>query len=33
VSEEECAIGFDAVDEDQNGTIEFSEFVAWWTDR
>lgn len=32
-SQEECDIGFEAIDRDANGTIEFREFSRWWSDR
>jgi len=28
---EDCQIGFDEIDSDRDGGIEFDEFVAWWT--
>ncbi len=28
---EECEIGFDQMDSNRNGAIEFDEFLAWWT--
>jgi Ca2+-binding EF-hand superfamily protein len=30
MSEEEVAIGFDAIDTDEDGLIDFNEFLAWW---
>ena len=33
MSASEIATGLQALDEDGNGTIEFDEFVAWWTNR
>jgi calmodulin len=30
---QECEIGFDEIDTDRDGAIEFDEFFAWWTDR
>lgn len=30
MSEEEVAIGFDEIDTDDDGLIDFDEFVAWW---
>ncbi|HLZ96513.1 MAG TPA: EF-hand domain-containing protein [Steroidobacteraceae bacterium] len=30
---EECQIGFDEIDTDRDGLIDFQEFIAWWTDR
>jgi calmodulin len=33
MSDEEMAIGLSVVDADGNGTIEFDEFAAWWTDN
>ena len=32
-TEEELAMGLQAVDTNSNGKIEFSEFVAWWENR
>jgi len=31
ISEEEARIGFEEIDTDRDGAIEFDEFVAWWT--
>ena len=28
---EECEVGFDQMDSNRNGAIEFDEFLAWWT--
>ncbi len=33
VSPDELEAGMDALDENNNGKIEFDEFVAWWADR
>lgn len=33
VSAEEARIGFDEIDIDNDGVIEFDEFIAWWGDR
>jgi calmodulin len=33
LSEDEQLLAFDATDGDEDGTIGFDEFVAWWTDR
>ena len=33
VTSEECEIGFDSIDTNRDGEIDFDEFVAWWTDR
>ena len=33
VSDTEARIGFDEIDADDDGTISFDEFVAWWRDR
>ena len=33
VTSEECEIGFDTIDTNRDGAIEFDEFLAWWTDR
>jgi calmodulin len=30
---EELRIGFDEIDTDDDGAIEFDEFAAWWTDK
>jgi Ca2+-binding EF-hand superfamily protein len=32
MTSEECEIGFDAIDTNRDGAIEFDEFYAWWTD-
>ena len=32
-SEEELNLGFDAIDENGSGTIDFHEFKGWWIDR
>ena len=31
VSDQESRIGFQSVDTDHDGSIDFEEFVAWWT--
>jgi Ca2+-binding EF-hand superfamily protein len=31
VTATECEIGFDAIDTNRDGAIEFDEFFAWWT--
>lgn len=33
MSAEEAHIGFQIIDTDNNGTIEFAEFLAWWHSR
>jgi calmodulin len=33
ITTEECQIGFDEIDSNRDGSIDFNEFVAWWTDR
>ena len=33
VTAEECEIGFDEIDRDRDGAINFDEFFTWWTDR
>jgi calmodulin len=33
ITAEECQIGFDEIDRDRDGAIDFSEFLAWWTER
>lgn len=33
VPDDEIGTGLAIVDEDANGTIEFDEFVHWWTHR
>ena len=30
---EEMALGFDAIDTNCNGVIEFSEFIDWWKNQ
>jgi Ca2+-binding EF-hand superfamily protein len=30
---EEIQIGFDSIDTNRDGAIEFEEFLAWWTER
>ena len=32
-SQEQLDIGFDEIDSDNDGYIEFEEFVAWWEGR
>lgn len=29
----EAVIGFSLIDVDENGTIEFGEFAAWWAEQ
>jgi calmodulin len=33
MSDEELRIGFEALDTDGNGRIDFDEFARWWNDR
>lgn len=33
VTTEECQVGFDEIDTDRDGAIEFNEFEAWWSGR
>jgi len=33
ITAEECSIGFDEIDTNRDGAIQFDEFHAWWTDR
>ncbi|MEZ5566651.1 MAG: EF-hand domain-containing protein [Gammaproteobacteria bacterium] len=33
VSDAEARVGFDEVDSDDDGAINFDEFVAWWRDH
>jgi len=33
VTAEECQIGFDEIDRDRDGAINFDEFFTWWTER
>ncbi len=33
VTEDECRIGFAELDADQDGRIDFNEFVTWWNER
>jgi Ca2+-binding EF-hand superfamily protein len=33
ITTDECQIGFDEIDSDRDGGIDFNEFVAWWTER
>jgi calmodulin len=30
---EECRIGFEQIDANGDGAIEFDEFAAWWTEQ
>lgn len=30
MSEDEARIGFDEIDTDDDGSIDFEEFLAWW---
>jgi len=32
ITAEECEIGFDEIDANRDGAIEFDEFLAWWTE-
>jgi len=32
ITAEECQIGFDEIDSNRDGAIEFNEFIAWWTE-
>lgn len=32
-SPEEAALGLQTVDADHSGTVEFGEFLSWWTGR
>jgi calmodulin len=32
ITAEECRIGFEEIDVNGDGAIEFEEFVAWWTE-
>ncbi|MEJ2514545.1 MAG: EF-hand domain-containing protein [Gammaproteobacteria bacterium] len=33
VNEAEARVGFDIIDSDNDGAIEFEEFVEWWSER
>jgi calmodulin len=33
ITSEEAQIGFDEIDSNRDGAIEFEEFLAWWTQR
>ena len=33
VTAEECRIGFEEIDTDRDGAIEFDEFFTWWAER
>ncbi len=33
VSDEEARIGFDEIDTDDDGAIDFDEFLSWWCER
>jgi calmodulin len=33
ITPEECQIGFDEIDTNRDGVIDFTEFHAWWTER
>ena len=33
VSAEEVSIGFAEIDQDRSGTIDFEEFLAYWTEQ
>ena len=32
LTEEQVKVGLEALDSNKNGTIEFDEFIVWWTD-
>lgn len=31
MSREECQLGFQAIDTDNDGVVSFEEFIDWWT--
>ncbi len=33
ISHDEARVGFDIIDSDNDGAIEFEEFVDWWSER
>jgi Ca2+-binding EF-hand superfamily protein len=33
ISRAEARVGFDSIDGDRGGAIDFDEFVAWWSER
>ena len=33
ITSEECQIGFDEIDTNRDGAIDFEEFAAWWNER
>jgi hypothetical protein len=33
MSTEECQVAFDEIDLNRDGSIDFDDFVAWWTNR
>lgn len=33
ITTEECEIGFDEIDTNRDGAIEFEEFADWWSGR
>ena len=33
VNAEECRIGFEELDTDKDGRIDFQEFIVWWNDH
>jgi calmodulin len=33
VTDDEVATGFEVLDSNKNGTIEYQEFVVWWNDH
>ena len=33
LTSEECQIGFETIDTNRDGAIEFDEFFAWWSER
>ncbi|MFK7913437.1 MAG: EF-hand domain-containing protein [Pseudomonadales bacterium] len=33
VSDTECKVGFESIDRDRDGHIDFEEFLSWWNER
>ena len=33
IGRDAAQIGFDSIDGDRSGSIDFDEFVAWWSER